>query len=408
MAKSFESRVVTVRRRAALLAPTLAGAFLSLAGSLGHLRWLTMCASLVQIAGAASLILFLRNAWPSRKACRLRADARGISLDGSLAVPRGSILSGHAQPGPEPVVRILRRRSRFPLDLRMDGPDDVRGVLEALGLDVGSATARFGAIYGGMRRQMFAAGLFGLLLSVAIATVFATVLVTHHAASSLLLVLVPPLLALGALLRSQTRVTVGVDGLLVSRLGAKQFVPYADVEALTPEKNDLVISIRGRRPLRLGFGLRSVIGEEFSRDALIQRVSEARAARAPSDQVGEATVAALLARGERAPREWLDGIRALARDPSYRKAELSAEHLWRIVEDPGTEATSRAGAAAALVPSLDEAGRGRLRVAAEACASPRLRVALQAAAATVHEEEEPLEEAFASLAPEEPARRTST
>ncbi len=45
----------------------------------------------------------------------------------------------------------------------------------------------------------------------------------------------------------------------------------------------------------------------------------------------------------------------------------------------------RIAAAAAVAPSLDDAGKARLRVAAEATASPELRVALEAAAAADEE-----------------------
>ncbi|HZU83716.1 MAG TPA: hypothetical protein VE987_12400, partial [Polyangiaceae bacterium] len=57
-------------------------------------------------------------------------------------------------------------------------------------------------------------------------------------------------------------------------------------------------------------------------------------------------------------------------------AALPSERLWRVVEDSSADRTARAGAALALTRSLDDTGRERLRVAAESCAEPRLRVAL--------------------------------
>jgi hypothetical protein len=64
---------------------------------------------------------------------------------------------------------------------------------------------------------------------------------------------------------------------------------------------------------------------------------------------------------------------------SYRRAVVSDETLWRVVDDASLDARMRAGAAVALRKVLDEAGRARLRVVAESTASPRLRVALRAA-----------------------------
>ena len=69
-------------------------------------------------------------------------------------------------------------------------------------------------------------------------------------------------------------------------------------------------------------------------------------------------------------------------DGGYRRAVVSDEALWRVVEDASVDEETRAGAAVALRKMLDEPGRARLRVVAEATASPRLRVALEAASGT--------------------------
>jgi hypothetical protein len=64
---------------------------------------------------------------------------------------------------------------------------------------------------------------------------------------------------------------------------------------------------------------------------------------------------------------------------SYRRATVSDEALWRVVQDASLDARMRAGAAVALRKVLDDAGRQRLRLVAGSTASPRLRVALEAA-----------------------------
>ena len=103
---------------------------------------------------------------------------------------------------------------------------------------------------------------------------------------------------------------------------------------------------------------------------------------APSPIQGvEAHPATLVGRGERTVTEWVAALTELA-DASrsrYRRATLPREHLWRIVEDARCSADERAGAAVALLrSSLDQAGRARLRIAAEASALPPLRVVLNA------------------------------
>lgn len=51
-----------------------------------------------------------------------------------------------------------------------------------------------------------------------------------------------------------------------------------------------------------------------------------------------------------------------------------------MVESPAAEVTARAGAAAVLEQEATEDDRARLRIAADACAEPRLRVVLDKAA----------------------------
>jgi hypothetical protein len=63
-----------------------------------------------------------------------------------------------------------------------------------------------------------------------------------------------------------------------------------------------------------------------------------------------------------------------------RAAPVMLDDLWRVLRDPSEAPTTRAGAAAALGFVLDDEGREKLRVAADAVAMPHLRVVLEAAA----------------------------
>ncbi len=60
----------------------------------------------------------------------------------------------------------------------------------------------------------------------------------------------------------------------------------------------------------------------------------------------------------------------------YRAASLSREALWALIEGPAVDADARRAAAEALATTSDVAERARLRIAAEHCADPRVRVAL--------------------------------
>jgi hypothetical protein len=115
------------------------------------------------------------------------------------------------------------------------------------------------------------------------------------------------------------------------------------------------------------------------REALVERLREALDARARAE--ASTTTVRLVAREGRRTREWVRAMRSVMRTPaSYRTPEVPPEALWRVVEDAGADADARTGAALALAPTLDEDGRARMRVAAEAAVEPRLRVALETAA----------------------------
>lgn len=68
------------------------------------------------------------------------------------------------------------------------------------------------------------------------------------------------------------------------------------------------------------------------------------------------------------------------RATGYRVPAVPSEALWRVALDPACDPEVRSGAVLALRPRLDDAGRARLRDVAKACAAPRLRVAISAAA----------------------------
>jgi hypothetical protein len=70
----------------------------------------------------------------------------------------------------------------------------------------------------------------------------------------------------------------------------------------------------------------------------------------------------------------------------YRAQALPRETLWRIALDPGETEELRIGASLTLRKDLDEEGRTRLRSAAEASASPRVRIALAGAADALDDE----------------------
>jgi hypothetical protein len=113
--------------------------------------------------------------------------------------------------------------------------------------------------------------------------------------------------------------------------------------------------------------------------ALYERIREARRA---ISETAAVEASALVAPAGRSATEWLTALRvAIDRPADYRSASIGVEDMWRIVEDAGATTAVRAGAAAALSKILDNQGRTRLRVAADATAVPELRVVLERSAA---------------------------
>jgi hypothetical protein len=88
---------------------------------------------------------------------------------------------------------------------------------------------------------------------------------------------------------------------------------------------------------------------------------------------------ARLCRGESDAKAWLDRLRALVvKAETFREAPPTHDELARILDDAHATEEHRAAAAVALAATGNE-GKARLRVARDATADPKLRVAIDAA-----------------------------
>lgn len=185
-------------------------------------------------------------------------------------------------------------------------------------------------------------------------------------------------------------IEVGADGiLLLQRWSKRRFIPIAIVEHVSPT---------GPRGIRLRYynGAEEVIetgpadmldGVDHVREQIYAEILDAMAAWNANDS--SANAAARVARGNRTTREWaelLKGMRGGGGD--YRSSEMRDEDLWLVLESAAHPEESRA-AAAVILRERGDVARARIRVAAQASASPRLRVALEVASdAKPHEDEE--------------------
>ncbi|HEY8074764.1 MAG TPA: hypothetical protein VIF62_11655 [Labilithrix sp.] len=342
------------------------------------------------------------NFRPSRRTQRVHATSEGVTAGGRF-IARASIREGFFQPrgyGSKygSSVRLLGAGGRVLFETEVDSEAEGIELLRVLGFDAKSHRAQFrGAspIYATMGGGM--AWTFGVVFGSMMLTGFLA-RVAHVGPVAPFFFL--PLVFIGML---PSRIVVGVDGVLVKWLWRARFIPMSRIRSANT-MGDRAIA------LELTNGERVVVHTSMPqknrsalppqhRDAVLARVLEALET---FREHGTAVdVSALVRRGSRSHGEWLEALRKLgAGEGGYREAALREDDLWRVVEDPGAPADARAGAAMVLKNTLDDAGRARVRVAAEATASPKLRVALESATAGADER---LEEALAELGEEERA-----
>ncbi|MDB4945417.1 MAG: hypothetical protein JWP97_4951 [Labilithrix sp.] len=181
------------------------------------------------------------------------------------------------------------------------------------------------------------------------------------------------------------RVTVGADGVLFHwpLLRRRRFLPYAKILAvrdLAPTSYVLRFELANGRHyevITLTFAREHGVDEHH---ALVERIDDACSSYRAG---GEAGAAVLLERGARSAAGWIKDLRTLTESggTGYRVAMVPPETLWDLALDPAARPELRVGAVLALRVDLDDDGRRKLHDAAEASASPRVRVALEAAAA---------------------------
>ena len=188
-----------------------------------------------------------------------------------------------------------------------------------------------------------------------------------------------------ALFRRASRITVGLDGVLVHGTSRTRFFAYRDLDEARMRGGDVELLRRGRVVLRLQFH-----GEDASRrEAVLARLRETILI-AVQRRDGSAERIAQSVSVDQLACVSLGG-------GDYRQAALTREQLWELVEGPMTDGATRTAAAGAIATSSDESERVRLRVAAEHCAQPVVRVALERLSEIDDIEEVPL--ASATLLP---------
>lgn len=165
--------------------------------------------------------------------------------------------------------------------------------------------------------------------------------------------------------RRASRVAIGVDGVHVRGSSRSRFYGFRDVDSARVSGSDLELLRGSHVVLRL-----QLHGKDASRrDALLTRL-QAAIARASAER--DEPAVSFVSGATRA-----DMTRAAEGGGDYRQQAVSREQLWSVLEGPSIATAARRAAAEALAGSRDPAERARLRIAADQCAEPSVRVRMQ-------------------------------
>ncbi len=365
--------------------------------------WYFLVFGFVIPALSAATWLIRTLAKSRRVTATVRAGAEGVEIAGRFH-PRAEIVRGSLLHTPHRV--ILHRRFRPPLEIDATSTRQGRALLRALGLDASQRVAdfvTFSLLVGG-RGSLFA----GVVAAFVLGLVAFSLFVWHSHGAGMLLFAGLPLLWVIALL-APAWVRVGTDGIGVRWLWGRRFFHFDAMEEIdrfgkwgpflrAPHVVGLRVVLRSGKDVRLPVVLAGL--GKLRLELLTERVLQALASfREGADEAA----ADLLRRGDRSVGAWVRALRSLGSGANVdaRTAPVPRDRLLRIVEDPSLPPLARAAAAVALGPELDDEGRGRLRLAAEASALPRLRVAIETAAGGAEAAE--LEAALAEIEGEAPS-----
>ena len=363
---------------------------------------------LAALGGGAGAWWFARAARKPADHGELKATRNGVYLRGKRLVAKKEIKSAVLWPGTgEGAFVRITRHGLFsgPIDLRVKSPEEGRALLHALGLDATQAASTLtiaAPSIANLKSRIRGSWLGGLTMFAGVVGAAAAAHSGVPGAAAAAIGLAGFLFHASMMLRlfRSGSVVVGADGVYISWLWHKQFIPIQDIVRAEVIEGDawatmLPVYVRLHtshgEPIDLvgGVGRTSAFGNynRFARmraDVVAERINEAALGKGQGASSAIDWSEGILTRGERAAGEWVAALRGLKEKAQTFRDAASAtdvfERLWQILEDAQASATRRAAAAVALSPHIDDQGRERLRVAAQATATPKLRIALEAAA----------------------------
>lgn len=294
---------------------------------------------------------------------KVRVDAAGLTVEGLVPIAPSELAEG------EIIGGAARLRTKDGRELVIDA-DDARTaalVLDRLGL--GAAMRRVSFAWRSWRR-----GFAGGLASYLAAGMVLGVAMPAEPVQSLICVVITALWSMalgGAVLAARREVTVGRDGLRVAGAFGSETTLFADVTEIVRTDSGLELVKKDGTRKKIRLDVRGPVAE-----AIARRVRDAFG----SGAIDGASAAALLGRAGRAIGEWREALRTAVAGTGFRDEPIADEKLVSVLEDPTAAPDARVGAALALSERSSPELARKIRVAAEACAAPRMRVALSSLA----------------------------
>jgi hypothetical protein len=332
-------------------------------------------------------ISLLRNSFPLLQKTTLRATPEALEVNDEEPIPVEEIMEARTVPlavrNGETVIELVTKRGKYRFSLTPKAAEDI---LATLGTEAGARRATFTLVAPFRKRFGWSVGLLGLPWFLYI--LFATSSPELFPLLFTFIFVILPVCALAAVVAGILRgkVTVGAEGFTTSWLGRKKLHRFAEVRRVERESRPMAESGKVVDTIAFFPDKRIRLSAVDAPDTHAQRGAESRALADTMHQAFErykrspdiAELGTHLGRGARSAKEWLAGLDQLVRGGGthYRVAAVTPEILTEVTKSNDGAADTRIGAAAALLRMGDKTHRSTVRIAAEACAEPKLRIAL--------------------------------
>ncbi len=322
---------------------------------------------------ALSFMALARGAPASRRGRRrVGADARGLSVDGELVVPRQTILRTRVRDEPSGGYSvIIEPRGLAPAQtVHVESPRIAQALADTLE-QTPHEVIEFDALPPWAHRMRW----LTIVLTTSPWILFN--LLRHMPGWTVVVVIgLYVLVALPMILPQ--KIAIGDDGILLRWAGRRRFVPFALLRDARATALGVGLELDDEREIEIRLTHRAD-AEAARRTAILERIEEGlehhRALEPAEDE-------ALLTRGERELDTWMHEMSILGSADAYgyRTIAIPRERLWAVLENPGADPSARQGAALALRARLDDDERERLVAIGQKTASPGLRVSIDAVA----------------------------